>query len=907
MHHDQITTQKSTAARRDGDVVLRDGSTVHIRVMTSADEAGLCALLTSLSEESRWLRFYCLQNTAGLAAEAHREASLDHAFGLIAASGDDERVVGHAFYVAIDEQRAEVAFTIANDFQGRGLGTLLLGQLAEVAAANGIKVFEADVVAANHAMLHVFRASGFPIEVSANAGQLQVVFPTSFTDEARQQFERRESISAVNALKLFFQPRAVAVIGASRQRGTIGGEIFHNLSSYGFNGPVYPVNPGATAIENVRAYPSIEAVPGPVDLAVIIVPAATVIEVASECARKGVKALVVISAGFSETGEAGKGRQAELLSVCRSAGMRLIGPNCMGIVNTNPAVLLDATFAPGVPPRGRVGFSSQSGALGLAIMEFANSLGLGISTFVSVGNKADISGNDLLRYWEADDDTDVILLYLESFGNPKKFSEIARRVGRKKPIAVVKSGRSAAGARATSSHTGALLAASDVTVDALFRQAGVVRTDTLAELFDVASLFANQPLPKGNRVGIITNAGGPAILCADACEARGLEIPVLSDTSQTRLRAFLPAGASAGNPVDMIASAPAAHYRQAIEVVGADENIDSLIVIFTPPLVTRADDVAKCIVEAVEHIGKGKPVLSVFLSAQQAPKELRRIKLSIPSYSFPETAAIALARATRYREWRDQRETYPAKFADIRADEAAAVVASALARGEGWLLPDEVAKICFCYGLPLIAQRVVTSAEDAAAAAKEMGGAIALKAIAPRLLHKTEAGAVRLHLSGAEMVSKAALEMSGRLSSQGYSPSGFVVQQMAKPGIEMLVGVVHDPQFGPVVACGAGGVQVELLKDVSIRLTPLANEDAAEMIHELKTYPLLTGFRGSVASDVTALEEGLLRVSAMVEDIPQIAELDCNPFVVHESGATILDARIRVSAVAPRPLVGARR
>lgn len=897
----------NVAVRRDGDVVLRDGSTVRIRAMRPEDEAGLCALLTSLSEESRWLRFYCQQNSAGIAAEAHREASLDEAFGLIACSGDDERVVGHAFYVSIDKQRAEVAFTIANDFQGRGLGTLLLGQLADVAAANGIKVFEAEVIASNHAMLRVFRGSGFPIEVSANAGQLHVVFPTSFSAEARQQFERRESIAAVNALKLFFEPNAVAVIGASRHRRTIGGEILHNLLSYGFKGLVYPVNPTTTSIDGVQCYPSIEAVPGPVELAVIVVPAEKVVEVAIECARKGVKALVVISAGFSETGEEGKARQAELLNVCRSFGMRLIGPNCMGIANTNPAVLLDATFAPCYPPRGRVGFSSQSGALGLAIMQFANSLSLGISTFVSVGNKADISGNDLLRYWESDDDTDVILLYLESFGNPKKFSEIARRVGRKKPIAVVKSGRSVAGARATSSHTGALIAASDVTVDALFRQAGVVRTDTLAELFDVASVLANQPLPKGRRVGIITNAGGPAILCADACEARGLEIPVLSESSQTRLRAFLPAGASSSNPVDMIASAPAEHYRQAIEIVGNDKNIDSLIVIFTPPLVTRAEDVAKCIVEAVEHIDKSKPVLSVFLSADQAPPELRTSKACIPSYSFPETAAIALARATRYQQWRERRDTYPRKFADIRADEAAAVVASALARGEGWLTPPEVAQLCACYGLPLIEQRIVANAEVAATAARELGGEVALKAIAPGLIHKTEAGAVMLHLDGPEAVRAAVLEMTERLSLQGHSPSGFVIQRMAMRGIEMLVGVVHDPQFGPVVACGAGGVQVELLKDVSVRLTPLSNEDAAEMIRELKTYPLLKGFRGSVPGDVAALEDGLLRVSAMVEDLPQIAELDCNPFVVHATGATILDARIRVTSIAPRPLVGVRR
>lgn len=905
-----MTDNKATrfGLHRDGDVVLRDGSTVRIRVMRPSDEAGLCELLTSLSEESRWLRFYCNQNRTAIAAEAHREANLDHDFGLIACSGEEERVVGHAFYVVVAAKRAEVAFTIANDFQGRGLGSILLGQLAQVASANGIEIFEAEVVAANHRMLHVFRASGFPIEVNANAGQLRVVFPTSFTAEARKQFERRESIAAVNALKLFFEPRGVAVIGASRQRGTIGGEILHNLLSFGFKGPVYPVNPSATVIQNVPSYPSIESVPGPVDLAVIVVPAAAVVEVAAACARKGVKALVVISAGFSETGTEGKARQAELVSVCRGAGMRLIGPNCMGIANTSPEVLLDATFAPGFPPRGRVGFSSQSGALGLAIMEFANSLNLGISTFVSVGNKADISGNDLLRYWESDDDTDVILLYLESFGNPKKFSEIARRVGRKKPIAVVKSGRSTAGARATSSHTGALIAASDVTVDALFRQAGVVRTDTLAELFDVASLLSNQPLPRGSRVGIITNAGGPAILCADACEARGLEVPLLSEDSEARLHEFLPAGASVGNPVDMIASAPAEHYKRAIEIVGQDENVDSLIVIFTPPLVTRADDVARSIVEAAQHIDNHKPVLSVFLSAHEAPKELRVGKVSIPSYSFPETAAIALARAARYRQWRDRHETYPTRFEDIRTDEAAAVIASALARGEGWLTPDEVGQICSCYGLPLVQQGVVSNDEDAATAAAELGGRIALKAIAPGLVHKTEAGAVRLGLKGAEEVRVAAREMAEKLSAQGHSPSGFVVQKMmSQRGIEMLVGVVHDPQFGPVVACGAGGVQVELLKDVSVRLSPLSNEDAAEMIRELKTYPLLTGFRGSAPADIGAIEEGLLRVSAMVEDLPQIAELDCNPFVVHETGATILDARIRVTAIEPRPLVGIRR
>jgi acetyl coenzyme A synthetase (ADP forming)-like protein len=899
--------QVSVTAHRDGNVVLRDGSTVRVRVMRAADEPGLLALLQSLSEESRWLRFYSSATGSALATEARREATLDQTFALLALSGAEERVVGHAFYVVVDEHRAEVAFTIANDFQGRGLGTMLLGQLAEVAAANGIQMFQAEVVAANHKMLHVFRASGFPIEVNATAGQLHVTFPTSFNEDAIKRFEQRETVAAVNALKLFFNPRAVAVIGASRQRGTIGGEIFHKVFSYGFNGPVYPVNPTAEVVQSVPAYPSVEAIAGPVDLAIIIVPAAGVVEVAEACGRKGVKALVVISAGFSETGREGQERQAELLRVCRASGMRLIGPNCMGIANTDPEVLLDATFAPGVPPQGRIGFSSQSGALGLAIIEYANSLGLGISTFVSVGNKADISGNDLLRYWESDDGTDVILLYLESFGNPKKFSQIARRVGRKKPIVVVKSGRSAAGARATSSHTGALIAASDVTVDALFRQAGVIRTDTLAELFDVASLLANQPLPRGHRVGIITNAGGPAILCADACEARGLEVPVLGEDSQKRLRTFLLASASASNPVDMIASASAEAYRKAIEIVATDNNVDALIVIFTPPLVTRAEDVARAIVDAVKTFEGSKPVLAVFLSAQAPPEELRSADLSIPSYAFPETAAIALARAARYREWRERAEPVTPEFEDLRRDEAAAVVAAALGRGGGWLTPEETARLCSCYGLPLVAQRIAAGVEEAAAAAAELGGEVALKAIAPEVIHKTEAGAVRLHLQGAEQVRQVAGEMSERLRTQGQAPTGFVVQQMAPRGVEMLVGVVHDPQFGPVVACGAGGVQVELLRDVSVRLTPLSKEDASEMIRGLKTYPLLTGFRGAPACDVAALEEGLLRLSTMVDDLPQIAELDLNPFMVHEQGATILDARLRVTAVEPRPLLGVRR
>jgi acetyl coenzyme A synthetase (ADP forming)-like protein len=916
-----MTALNKSITHLEGDVVLRDGSTVRVRQIRPDDEQRLLEFYRGLSKESRWLRFFSPISDAVLESQAHRDVTAQSGtFGLVASTGPGERLVGHALFATLPAEpgrvsdHAEVAFAIADDFQGRGLATILLGQLAEVASRNGITTFEAETLAANHRMLGVFRHSGFHVKVSVETGQLHVTFPTSLTAEAIDKFEQREWTAAVNALRLFLHPRSVAVIGASRSAGTIGGEIFRNLISYGFQGPVYPVNPSAEVVQSVMAYPSIEAISGPVDLAVIVVPASLVVKAAEECGRKGVRALVVISAEFAEVGEEGRERQAELVRVCRETGMRLIGPNCMGIINTDPDVRLDATFAPILPTAGRVGFSSQSGALGLAVIDYASSLGLGISSFVSVGNKADISGNDLLRYWDSDSGTDVILLYLESFGRPRKFSQIARKVGRNKPIVVVKSGRSAAGARATSSHTGALLAASDVTVDALFRQAGVIRTDTLEELFDVASLLANQPLPGGPRVGIITNAGGPAILCADACESRGLEVPVLEESTRNRLREILAPGATPTNPVDMIASATAEQYRETMRLVAADPNIDSLIVIFTPPLVTRAEAVGEAIIEVARESNRSKPLLAVFMTSQGAPEVIKSSEIRIPSYAFPETAAIALARAAQYRGWRERPIVEPPQFQDIRRDEAAAIVANALAQGIGWLGMNETRDLLSCYALPLAEQRLVSTPEEAGLAAEELQGPVALKAIAPGLLHKTEAGAVRLNLQDRDQVAAAARELSGKLTAikaaanapLAASPLQFLVQRMVTGGVEMLVGVVHDRHFGPIVACGAGGVMVELLRDVSVQLTPLNRQDADDMIRSLKTFPLLTGFRGSPPCDVEALIDGLLRVSAMVEDLPQIAELDCNPFLVLEQGAAIVDARVRIEAVEPRSPIGTR-
>jgi acetyl coenzyme A synthetase (ADP forming)-like protein len=709
----------------------------------------------------------------------------------------------------------------------------------------------------------------------------------------------QEAVSARAALRIFLEPNAVAVIGASRDRGTIGAEILHDLVSTGFAGPVYPVNPHARAVGSIPAYPSVRDIPGDVDLAVIVVPAAAVVQVARECAAKGVRTLVVISAGFAEIGGVGEDRQRELLEVCRAAGMRLIGPNCMGIINTDPQVRLNATFAPRFPPEGRIGFLSQSGALGLAVIDHAIARDLGLSSFLSVGNKADISANDALQFWETDPRTDVILLYLESFGNARKFARITRRITRTKPIVAVKSGRSPSGSRATSSHTGALVATSDTAVDALFRHAGVVRTDTLAELFDVAALLADQPLPSGRRVAILTNAGGPAILCADACEARGLAVPTLSPATQERLRAFLPPEATVTGPVDMIASASGEDYGRAIEALASDPEIDAVIVLFTPPLVTRSEDVARAMRDAVRSLPRRIPVLSVFLSASGVPPQLRGDGVRIPSYAYPEDAARALAHVVRYAEHRARPEVTAPEFTDARRDEAASLLARALERGPGWLRPAEVRSLFECWGLPLVRTEIVPSPEEAGRAAAAIGGPVALKAVAPGLVHKTEAGAVRVGLTPAA-VAEEARGMAERVASAGHAVEGFVVQPMVTGGAEMLVGVVHDPLFGPIVACGAGGVAVELLKDVSVRLTPVTGLDVSEMVRSLATFPLLDGYRGAPKASVRALEDMVLRVGAMADAHAEIAELDANPVIVSADSAAIVDARVRVAAAAPR-------
>jgi acetate---CoA ligase (ADP-forming) len=686
------------------------------------------------------------------------------------------------------------------------------------------------------------------------------------------------------SLRPFFEPRTVAVIGASRRRGTVGGEIFHNLVAGGFPGTVIPVNPCADTIEGVPAYASIEQVPVPVDLAIVIVPSVVVSGVVDGCVNRGIPAILVISAGFGETGPEGHAREEALRDRVRAAGLRMIGPNCMGLLNTDPAWHLNASFSPVFPPPGSIAFSSQSGALGLAILEYAQQLNLGISTFVSVGNKADVSSNDLLEYWEEDERTRVILLYLESFGNPRRFATIARRVGRAKPIVAVKSGRSRSGARAASSHTGAL-AASDAVVDALFQDAGVVRTDTLEELFDVAALLAHQPLPAGPRVAILTNAGGPGILAADACEARGLALPPLGATTVQGLQAFLPAAASVGNPIDMLATAPADHYRRAIPLLLADPAIDTLLTIFIPPLVTDTTDVARAIAAASRDAVK--PILATFFGAAGVP----RVLAPIPCYVFPESAVRALAHAVHYASWRERPTTTPFTFDNDVRIRLRARVAEAGTAEPGWLSPGTVAALLDLADIPTVHSRVIGSESEALATAHSLGFPVVLKGSGPSLLHKTEAGVVRVNLIDDEGVGEAFRELTSRRDVHEVR-----MEPMVQNGVEMMVGGTLDATFGPVVICGSGGTLVELMHDTVLRLAPLSEQTAAEMLDHVRGVARLRGFRGSVPLDESALRSIVLRVGALLDACPEIRELDLNPVIVQASGAVAVDARIRVAS-----------
>lgn len=702
--------------------------------------------------------------------------------------------------------------------------------------------------------------------------------------------------SVVKATSPFLRPRSIAVIGVSHNQNSLGARLFRNIVDGHFPGPAYAINKDGGTVQSTTLYKSILDCPGPVDLALIIVPVAAVIQMAEECGKKGVKGLVVITAGFSETGAEGSARQQELMAVCRRYGMRLMGPNCSGFVSTNPDFGLNAQFTPYKPLPGKVGFFSQSGALGAAVFEYANRLGLGLSAFISVGNEADVSALDFIQYWKDDENTDLILLYLESLGNPKNFLRITREVSKKKPILVVKGGQSTTGLRAAHSHTGALVEGSGALIDTLLAQAGLVRTDTLEEMLDLAALLVNQPVPRGNRVGIVTNAGGAGILTADACAEFRLEVPEYSPETQSTLKSFLRPEASVSNPVDMLASSTLSDSAKAARVVAGDAGIDSMIVLSAPPLFFTLDELSSEILAVVRDTQPKIPIIFSFLGTFGMSKILTDGKTCIPSYPIPRIAIQTLSRAVAYSRWLQRPSGTIPVFSGIKRSESSELVRNSILAGQSWLSQGKANSLLEYYGIPTVKTIKVATADEAGKVASSFKGRVVLKGVAEGIIHKSDAGAVKIGLSGESEVREAAMEMANRLAATGHAVIGFLIQPMIPAGPEIIVGVTNDPAFGPIVVCGAGGVLVELLKDVSVRIAPLTEVDASEMISSLKTYPILTGYRGWPAFDTQALKEIILRVAALAQDLPEVAELDLNPIMMQPAGkgAAVVDARIRI-------------
>ncbi|MCJ7725307.1 MAG: GNAT family N-acetyltransferase, partial [Acidimicrobiia bacterium] len=889
-------------AEYDFHVVLRDGGLARIRPVTTDDAERMKGMFRRMGRESIYHRFFThKQGITDEEIEYFTTVDYHDRMAFVAEIGQDIVAVGRYDRMEDDPSAAEVAFEVEDAHHGRGLGSHLLSHLTNYARNDGVTAFRAFVLAENYPMMRLFRGSGYRMKRGMGEGVYEVEFPVEKSDEALRVESAHEQLAVANSLLPIFYPRSVAIIGASRDQQSIGGRLMRNVLDARFNGAVFPVNPNSPAVGSVKAYRSVLDIPDPIDVAVVVVPAKYVVPVVEECAQKGVKGLVVISAGFSETGAAGAALELELRDTVRASGMRMIGPNCMGMLNTDPAVNLDLTFSPTYPPRGNVAMSSQSGALGIAILDYADKLDIGISSFVSVGNKADVSANDLLLYWEGDPATDVILLYVESFGHPRRFARIARRIGKAKPIIAVKSGRTSAGARAASSHTGAL-ASVEVAVSALFRQAGVIRVDTLEQMFEAASLLANQPLPQGRRVAVLTNAGGPGILCVDALESEGLSVPELSPELQGQLQAHLSSDAAVRNPVDMIASAGPDQFEACLTALLDSDEVDAVIVIFIPTSPGALKPIHTAVHQAVARGTRGKTMLTVFMEADageipKTPPGAARL----PNYTFPEPAARALARAARYADWIERPEGEVAEFHDLDVSAAQEVICEALARlgaDGGWLEPNEAEAVVAAFGISQAASKVATTREEAIEAAAEIGTSVVLKVIAPSALHKSDVGGIVLDVKGAEAVGAA----FDRVTSVVDDAEGALVQEFVGAGHEVIVGMAEDPSFGPLIAFGLGGVFVELIGDVAFRIHPLTDVDAAEMIAEVKSARLLDGYRGGPAGDVEALKETLLRLSALVEALPEVAEFDLNPVKVLEpgSGLRVVDMRIRVRPVPQR-------
>jgi acetyl coenzyme A synthetase (ADP forming)-like protein len=887
------------------EVVLRDGSRILLRPIERDDVQLWLAFISRLSDHAKYLRFHNVPKEM-TEEDAIRYCTVDYSntFAYVAEMGQGvkRKIIAIARYYRLPTRpSAEVAFAIDDSNQLRGLGTKLMQALVDVARENGITSFEASVLSVNQKMMEVFRDYGFYISCELEDGVYYVTFPIKPTRRVDAKVAGRDSVATVASLRPILSPKSVAIIGAARSPGTIGNLLMRCILQNGFSGIVYPVNPNTDAVLSVKSYPSVLDIPGDVDMAIIAVPATLVNKVADECGQKGVRALIVISDGFRERSAEGTAREEDLRNITLSYGMRLVGPNCMGVINTDPAIRLNATFSQVYPSQGNVAFLSQSGAMGLTILEHVKNLNMGISTFVSVGNRADVSSNDLLQYWEKDPATKVILLYLESFGNPRRFARLARRVSAKKPIIAVKSGSTVAGARAASSHTGAL-ATSDVASEVLFHNAGIIRVDAVEDLFNLATLLSTQPLPKGRRLVIVTNGGGPGIIGADAASRNGLEIVELSPDTVAHIKPVVKRDINIANPLDTTAGATAQEYEGVLRVLAADKDIDAVLTIFVPPVVVETAEMEEALRRVAPLFWRHKkPLQACFIGQKGLSSQLGTRSRNIPCYTFPEEAILALKRAVDYSEMRRKPSGKIPVIKGIQKASARRVIESAIARTIArplWLNTEEISALLQCYGVNhvnLVFAKTVTQAQAAAA---KLGFPVAVKLESPTITHKTDVGGVALNVASEREVKKAFNSIKDNLTKLGKQQemAGVTLQRMAGGGIETIVGVTQDPNFGPLIMFGTGGIYAELLKDVTLKLHPITDVDAAEMITSLKMAKLFEGYRGAPPSDTAALQDLLLRVSALIEDIPEIAELDLNPVNVMAKGEgyRVIDARIMV-------------
>ena len=861
-------------AHWEADVVLSDGATAHVRPIRPDDADRLVAFYARVSDESKYYRFFApYPNLSERDIETFTTVDHTDRVALIMLAGDNMIAVGR--YDRLDKEQAEVAFLVEDAHQGRGIGSVLLEHLAQAARENGITRFVAEVLPQNRKMIKVFADAGYTVGNTYEDGVVHVSFEVHPTEDSLAVMTAREHRAEARSIGRLLAPSSVAVVGASRFRDKVGQALVRNLVLGGFTGPVYAVNPGAPAIAGVPAYPSIAEVPGDVDLVVIAVPAPAVNPVVLECAAKGVKGLVVVSAGFAETGEdEGRARQAELVRLARANGMRVVGPNCLGIVNTDPEYSLNASLARVVPPPGRVGFFSQSGALGIAILETVAERGLGLSTFVSAGNRADVSGNDLLQYWQDDPATDVVLLYLESLGNPRKFARLARRVAAGKPVVAVKSGRSTQGVPI--GHAVRRSSAPVAALDALFRQSGVIRVGTLTEMFDVAQVLAYQPLPGGRRVAVVGNSDSIGLLAADAADSAGLEV--------------------VGQPRDLGPQASAADFERALSDTLDDPGVDSIIAVFVPTVESSRGDEVAGVLATTAAARPAKPIVSTFLGSRGVPEPLRvpdergiAGRGSIPSYPSAEEAARALAHATSYAEWQRRPRGSVPELTDCDVDGARAIVTAALDGLPAGTDLDggQLRRLLACYGITLLEMIPAPTLDDAAAAGERLGWNVVLKATAPHLRSRPDLSDVWRNIDTAEEMRDAWATLSRTLADP--ADAQFVVQAMAQPGIPVVIRAQEDRLFGPVVSFGLSGVPTDLLGDRAYRIPPLTDVDAREMVQEIKAAPLLLGYRGGAVADLAAIEDLLHRISRLTDDLPEVVDLELTPILVAPKGYAVVN------------------